>query len=430
MAQSVTVQPARTLQGTCSVPPDKSLTHRAIMLASLAEGTSTIRQPLFAEDCERTLSAVQALGVGVERTAETLVIRGQGLQGFTAPAHPLDCGNSGTTMRLLAGLLAGQPMRTTLTGDASLSRRPMDRVIAPLTQMGAQITSRKHGYPPLEILGRRPLQPLQWRSPIASAQVKSAILLAGLSASGETRIDEPSLSRDHTERLLPQFGVPIIRDGASVTVQGPARLSPTTIDIPGDFSSAAFFIIAACLVPGASLRITGVGVNPTRTGLLEVLRAMGALVQLENQQTASGEPVADLVVRSAPLRATVIRGALIPRLIDELPILAVAATQAQGTTEIADAAELRVKESDRIGTLVEELRRFGAKLTPRPDGLLIEGPTRLRGGGVQSHGDHRLAMSLAIAGLVTEGDIVIHDVACVNTSFPGFWRLLDHVCQR
>ncbi|MBI3291732.1 MAG: 3-phosphoshikimate 1-carboxyvinyltransferase [Elusimicrobia bacterium] len=427
---SLTVSPARALQGSCVVAPDKSLTHRAIMLSSLAEGSSSIRHPLFAEDCERTLSAFKAMGIAIQRSANELTIHGQGLHGLKTSPHPIDCGNSGTTMRLLAGILAAQPMRSTLVGDASLSRRPMDRIIEPLTRMGAKILAQDKGYPPLEITGCRPLAPLRWRTPIPSAQVKSSILLAGLFADGETSMEEPVLSRDHTERMLPQFGVPIGRRGHAVSVRGPARLTPATVEIPGDLSSAAFFLVAACLLPGSELRVTGVGVNPTRTGVLEVLRMMGARVHLEGVRTLGGEPTCDIVVRAAPLRGTIIQGSLIPRLIDEIPVLAVAATQAEGTTEIRDAAELRVKESDRIGLLAEELDRLGARITPRSDGLLIHGPTRLRGGEVQSHGDHRLAMSLAVAGLLAEGEVRIHDVTCVDTSFPGFWQLLEQLVVR
>lgn len=428
--RSETVAPAHALHGSCAVAPDKSITHRAIMLASLAEGSSTLRHPLFAEDCERTLAAFAAMGITIQRSADGLMIQGQGLDGLKASPDPMDCGNSGTTMRLLAGILAAQPMRSTLVGDASLSRRPMDRVIEPLREMGATIVARDKGYLPLEITGRRPLAPLRWRTPIPSAQVKSSILLAGLFADGETSVEEPTLSRDHTERMLPQFGVPVGRLGHTVSVRGPVRLTPTTVEVPGDLSSAAFFLVAACLLPGSELRITGVGVNPTRTGILEVLRMMGARVHVEEVRTLGGEPVCDIVVRAAPLRGTIIRGSLIPRLIDEIPVLAVAATQAEGVTEIADAAELRVKESDRIGTLAEELNHLGARLIPRSDGLLIHGPTKLQGGEVQSHGDHRLAMSLAVAGLVASGDVRIHDVACVDTSFPGFWQLLEHLVMR
>jgi len=382
---------------------------------------------------------VRALGVEVERLSETeLMVRGQGLHGLREPKDVLNCAGSGTTMRLLAGILAGQPFYSVLTGNEQLRRRPMGRIVEPLRRMGATVLGRDDGrLPPLTILGGN-LRGIEYRLPVASAQVKSAILLAGLYADGPTVIHEPGPARDHTERMLAAMAEGQISnfklqspklkalevDGATITLQGGTRLSPLDIVVPGDFSSAAYFIAAACLVPRSELVIEGVGVNPTRTGFLDALREMGAEILVENQREVSGEPVADVVVRAGGLRGIEVWGDQVPRMIDEFPILAVVASQAQGTTVVRDAAELRVKETDRIANITVELRKLGACIEERSDGFVVEGPTPLVGTQVNSHGDHRLAMSLAIAGLVAEGETTIGGTECIADSFPGFDKIL------
>ena len=417
--------PAPPLTGRLRVPGDKSITHRAILLGALADGTTEIRGYLDAEDCQRTAAACQALGVGVEGWGSpVLQMHGKGLRGLREAEGILDAGNSGTTLRLLSGVLAAQPFLSILTGDASLCRRPMGRIIQPLRQMGASVWGRAGDqYPPLAIRGG-PLGGIRHESPVASAQVKSALLLAGLYADGPTTVTEPTPSRDHTERMLRGFGHRVEVSGASVTVWPARSLTPIAVEVPGDFSSAAFFLVAASLVPGSRLSLTGVGLNPSRTGLLEVLAAMGAAVEIEGRGEACGEPVGDVTVTAAPLRGVSVGGALIPRLIDEIPILAVAATCAEGETEIRDAGELRVKESDRIAALAGELGRLGADVLERPDGLRIRGGRRLAGALCSSRGDHRIAMALAVAALVARGETRLADCACISTSFPDFVPLL------
>ncbi len=422
------VRPAARLAGTVTIPGDKSITHRAILLAALADGPTTIRGYLPADDCLRSLAAVEALGVTVVRDAGPklqLRIEGKGVAALREPAGLLDLGNSGTSLRLLTGLLAGQPFISVLTGDASLRRRPMRRVIEPLTRMGAEIFAWGGGErAPLVVQGKRLLQSIDVTLPVASAQLKSALLLASLSAEGATRITEPARSRDHTERLLPQFGATLTIDANRIALVGPQRLHGTEIDVPADLSSAAFLLVAATIVKssaaGGEVRLPSVGVNPTRTGLLELLAAMGAKIQAERPRTISGEPVADLTVRPAALRGVTAAGDQIVAMIDEFPILCVAAAVARGETLIRDAQELRVKESDRIAVMAEELRKLGAGVEELPDGVRIAGGARLRGARCDSHGDHRIAMALAVAGLVAEGETVIHDVQCIETSFPGF----------
>ena len=414
------VRKAKGLRGQIKVPGDKSISHRALLLGAIAEGTTRIRNFLPAADCLATLACVRALGVEVERLSETeLIVHGQGLRGLTEPEDILDCAGSGTTMRLLAGILAGQPFYSMLTGNEQLCRRPMGRIVEPLRRMGATVLGRDDGrLPPLTIHGGN-LHGIEYRLPVASAQVKSAILLAGLYADGPTVIHEPGPARDHTERMLAAMGANIQYQISNIKVQS-SKLSSLDIVVPGDISSAAYFIAAACLVPGSEVVVVGVGVNPTRTGFLDALKEMGADILVENRRDTGGEPVADVVVRAGCLRGTEVKGDQVPRMIDEFPILAVVATQVQGMTVVSDAAELRVKETDRIANIAVELRKLGAHIKERSDGFVVEGPTPLVGAQVNSHGDDRLAMSLAIAGLVAEGETTIEGAECVVDSFPGF----------
>jgi len=431
---SLTITPGRTLEGTITVPGDKSVTHRAIMLTALAEGTSTVLNYCRGEDCLNTMRAVQSLGVRIDEEPGQLTVHGKGFWGLTEPNGPIDCGNSGTGIRLLMGLLAGQDFFTVLTGDESIRRRPMGRVVKPLREMGAVIAGRKGGeLAPLAIAGKR-LHGVEYTSPVASAQVKSSLLLAGLFAEGVTRLREPRLSRDHTERMFQYFGIPLTRDGGTVVLQGRPAVgwAGKRVVVPGDFSAAAFFIVGATLVPGSDLTIQNVGINPTRTGLIDVMRLMGADIQILNQREEVGEPVADLRVKSAPLKGVTIGSDLIPQTIDEFPILCVAAAMAEGDTLISGAEELRVKESDRIATMSAELKAMGAQITEKPDGMIIQGlgrsgeNGRLKAAGkAQSHGDHRVAMSLAIGGLTADTRMTIADTGCVETSFPNFEATLS-----
>lgn len=426
---SLTIKPGRSLKGTMSVPGDKSITHRAIILTSLADGISKISQYCRGEDCLNTMRACLALGVRIEESPDSLRVHGKGLWGLSEPAAPIDCGNSGTGIRLLTGLVAGQDYFTVLTGDDSIRRRPMGRIVKPLREMGAMIAGRKGGeLAPLAVTGSK-LRGIEYSSPVASAQIKSSLLLAALFAQGTTRITEPHLSRDHTERLFHYFGIPLRHDGLTLSLEGrPAvawNATPELI-VPGDLSAAAFFLVGASIVPGSDVTIRGVGVNPTRTGLLEVLSRMGADIQLLNPREEAGEPVADLRAKSAALRGVTIGPDLIPRTIDEFPILCVAAAVAEGQTAISGAEELRVKESDRIATMAAELRKMGVQVRKQPDGMVIQGlgkpngTGRLRAATCQSHGDHRVAMSLAIAGLTASTNTVIDDTTCIETSFPEF----------
>jgi 3-phosphoshikimate 1-carboxyvinyltransferase len=411
--------------GSFRVPGDKSISHRALLLGAMAHGTTEVRGLLQGEDCRATMAALRALGVEIAEAADgTVRVRGGGLETWREPEAVLDAGNSGTTLRLLAGLLAGRPFCSLLTGDGSLRGRPMRRVVDPLRAMGATVLGRADGaFAPLAIRGGG-LHGIAWSSPVASAQVKSAILLAGLQAAGETSVTEPLASRDHTERMLGAFGAAPRQDGTRVTVAGGARLTATALAVPGDLSSAAFLLVAAAARDGAAIRVCDVGVNPTRTGLLDVLEQMGAVVRRERLRLEAGEPVADLVVEGRRLRGIRIGADLIPRLIDEVPALAVAAALADGETVISGAAELRVKEVNRVSAVAEELGRMGAAISPTEDGLRIRGNARLRGAVASSRGDHRMAMSLAVAALFADGETVIQDVTCANTSFPGFARVL------
>jgi len=412
---------AERVEGALRVPGDKSISHRALLLGALAEGTTEIRGFLASEDCRATLTALRALGVQACLQPDGVVrVVGRGAGALREPETVLDAGNSGTCLRLLAGVLAGCPFLSVLNGDASLRQRPMRRIVEPLTAMGATLDGRAGGqYPPLVIRGRA-LRGISWESPVASAQVKSAILLAGIQAAGETSVGEPVLSRDHTERMLAAFGVAVRREGTRVSLSGRARLRATSVAVPGDVSSAAFFVVAAAAQPGREVTLQGVGVNPTRTGLLEALEAMGARVEVVGQRVEAGEPVADLHVQGTVLRGARILPPQVPRLIDEIPILAVAAALAEGETVIEGAGELRVKEVDRLAALSGELSKLGADIREEGDGLRIRGRRPLRGTAVSSRGDHRMAMSLAVAALSADGETEIEDVACVETSFPGF----------
>lgn len=422
------VQPVRRLSGTITVPGDKSISHRAAILGGISSGLTEIQGFLEGEDCLATLRAMAAMGVEVARKGPGhYLLRGAGEGGLQEPEAILDCGNSGTTARLLLGVLAGQPFTAVLTGDDSLRRRPMERVARPLAEMGAAVVGRDGGRRlPLAITGTRPLRALTHHLPVASAQVKSALLLAGLWAAGPVTVVEPGPSRDHTERMLTAFGIPVEVAPGRVTLT-PGRLpAGRLLQIPGDLSSAAFFLTAALLLPGGEVTVKGVGVNPTRTGLLDVLAAMGALLAV-TPGSEDGEPIADLTARPAALSGVEVGGPLIPRLIDEIPILAVAATTARGVTEIRDAAELRVKESDRIQALAGELAKLGAAIEERPDGLRIEGGRRLKGATVSSLGDHRIAMALIVAGLLAEGTTVVEGIDCIATSYPDFLATLQRL---
>jgi 3-phosphoshikimate 1-carboxyvinyltransferase len=418
----------RRLEGEFIPPPDKSISHRAVIFSSLARGEGIVRNFLRAKDTESTMNAFRSLGIDIEDRGDILIVNGKGLHGLSEAADAIDCGNSGTTIRLVTGVLAGNPFFSVLTGDGSLRSRPMARVIKPLSLMGAEIMARADNkYPPLAIRGRK-LEPLRYVMPVASAQVKSSLLLAGLYAGGETSISEPAKSRDHTEMMLPAFGADLTVDGLTVCIRGGRELTPLEIDVPGDFSSAAFFIVAALIISGSEITAKNVGINPTRTGLLRVLKDMGANVEIANVRTVSGEPVADLHCRgSAGLKAVEIQGDIIPSLIDEFPVLCVAAAFADGMTTIRGAEELRVKESDRIKAMAAELSKMGVVIQEFPDGLSIRGTERLKGAAVESHGDHRIAMSMAVAALRADGVTAIHGASAVSISFPGFFDTLQRM---
>ena len=430
---SLTISPGRPLRGTTTVPGDKSLTHRAIILTALAEGTSTVTGYCRGEDCLNTMRAFQALGIPITETSTELTVHGKGFWGLTEPSGPIDCGNSGTGIRLLAGLLAGQAFFSILTGDESIRRRPMGRIVKPLREMGAVVAGRKGGeLAPLAITGSG-LHGIDYSSSVASAQIKSSLLLAGLFAQGQTRYREPRLSRDHTERMFQFFGIPLRHEDGALVLDGRPTVGWRGVDVtvPGDFSAAAFFLVGATIIPGSDVTIRNVGMNPTRTGLIDVMRKMGADIQVLGLREAAGEPVGDLRVQSAALKGVTIGHDLIPKTIDEFPVLCVAAAVAEGDTVISGADELRVKESDRIATMSRELRAMGALVEEQPDGMVIRGLGRAGENGrlhassqAQSHGDHRVAMSLAIGGLTAEQGMTIADTGCVETSFPNFQTVL------
>ena len=420
------------LRGRVQVPGDKSISHRSLMLGSIASGETRIKGLLLGEDPRSTAACFQAMGVQVSNLeAEWVTVQGVGLGNLQEPIDVLDAGNSGTTLRLMLGLLASHPDRFfTVTGDASLRSRPMDRVINPLNQMGAEIWGRRgNRLAPLAVRGTS-LRPIHYHSPVASAQVKSCVLLAGLMTQGATTVTEPSLSRDHSERMLQAFGADLSVDSetCSVTVKGPATLTGQTVIVPGDISSAAFWLVAGAITPGSDLVVENVGINPTRTGILEALQAMEADITLENQREVTGEPVADLRVRYSTLKSAEFSGDLIPRMIDEIPILAVAALFAEGTTVIKDAAELRVKECDRITVMAQQLTRLGGSVQERADGLDIRGGAVLQGAEVDSHGDHRVGMSLAIAALRAKATTTVHRAEATAISYPTFIDTLGGLC--
>ena len=420
-----TVTTAHGLQGTVSLPGDKSIAHRSALLSALADGPCRIVNYPASADPQSTLSCLRQLGIEVDQTDEGVQIEGQGLGGLSAASEPIDCGNSGTTMRLLAGILAGQDFDSTLTGDDSLRSRPMARIADPLQAMGARLELTE-GHAPIHVQGGQPLKGFEYQLPVASAQVKSCVLLAGLFADGETTVIEPVPARDHTERML---GLDVIEiDGVRhISVEGGHRIEPRTWTVPRDFSAAAFLLVAGTIVPDSELHLPGVGINPTRCALLDVLRTMGADIMVENERSRGGEPIADLTVRSATLQGASVSDPLIPNLIDEVPVLAVAGAFAEGRTEIRDAAELRVKETDRIAAITEGLRALGASVEAFDDGLAVEGGAPLKGTTVRSHDDHRIAMALGVAGLAAEGTTTVRDAECAAVSFPDFWQTLDAV---
>ena len=423
--------PGRALHGDVRVPGDKSISHRAVMLAAIAEGTSHISGFLEGEDTRATAAILQQLGVSIDTpSAGERIVHGVGLHGLRGSSEALDCGNAGTGMRLLCGLLAGQAFDSVLVGDASLSRRPMGRVIEPLTRMGASIEAAEGGFPPLRIHAKKALQAIDYKSPIISAQVKSAVLLAGLYADGTTRVRETQPTRDYTESMLAAFGWPIRHAPGEAALEGGHSLRATDITVPGDFSSAAFLLVAASIVPGSDVMLRDVGINPRRTGLLAALRAMGADIREENPRRLGGEPATDMRVRSARLRGIALPAMLAPDMIDEFPALFVAAAFAEGATIVSGAAELRVKESDRLAGMSAGLRALGVRVDETPDGATIHGlgsDGRVRGAAVDSFGDHRLAMAFAVAAQRADGDVRIDDCANVATSFPGFIELVNDI---
>ncbi|MBP2649835.1 MAG: aroA1 [Firmicutes bacterium] len=425
------IKSIKVLKGTINIPGDKSISHRSVMLGGLADFPVKVTNFLPSADCLSTASCMRSLGVSVKRLGPTeLVVKGNGLRGLTEPADVLDAGNSGTTIRLLTGLLAGQPFFSVFTGDPSLRRRPMGRVITPLAKMGADVRGRGNSrYAPLAIIPTGGIKGIEYVMPMASAQVKSAILLAGLFADGETSVTEPYLSRDHTERMLEAFGVKVSREHLTVKVTPPKTLTaPEHIDVPGDISSAAFWLVAATIIPGSKVTLKNVGVNPTRTGIIDCLISMGANITLVNQRLAGEEPVADLVVEAAELSGVTLEAEIIPRLIDEIPVLAVAALFAKGQTIIRGAEELRVKESDRLTTITKELTKLGAKIMETPDGLIIDGPQQLAAANCEAHDDHRIAMAVAVAGMASSG-IEIEGAECVAISYPDFFNEINTLRQ-
>jgi len=428
--RQVVSSPAR-IEGVAVPPGDKSITHRAVLLNTIAEGRAHVSNICVGDDRASILRCLRGLGARIERHSpcsisqaqECFEVHGQGPSGLREPASVLNAGNSGTTMRLVSGLLAGQPFFSVITGDRSLRKRPMDRVVRPLVEMGATVIGRSQdSLAPLAIRGGD-LNGIDYTLPVASAQLKSCLLIAGLYAEGETTIREPALSRDHTERMMSAMGAELESEGLGLTIRR-SRLSSIDVRVPGDISSAAFWLIAGCCHPSARVTVRGVSINPSRTGVLDVLNSMGARITVENVREEAGEPSADLVAESSNLEATEISGAIIPRVIDELPLLALAACFAKGTTVISDAQELRVKESDRIRSTVEGLTKLGARIEERPDGMVIHGPTRLTGAECQSFGDHRIAMTMGVAGLLAQGETTVAGAEAADVSYPRFWDTL------
>lgn len=427
---TITIQPAASVRGEIVVPGDKSISHRSIMLGAIANGVTTVRGFLRGGDNMSTMHAFRAMGVEIADDGETIHITGRGLHGLTEPGDILDCGNSGTTIRLITGLLSGQSFFSVVTGDQYLRKRPMKRVVEPLSRMGARISGRNGGtLAPLAINGGS-LKGIAYQSPVSSAQIKSSLMLAGLYADGETTVSEPSLSRDHSERMFRLFGASLTIHDTGVSVRGGVELTAQEVTVPGDISSAAFFMVAALITPNSELLIRNVGVNPSRTGVIDILQAMGGNIQLLDEREVSGEPVADILVRSSRLKGIAISGSVVPRAIDEFPAICVAAARAEGVTAIRDAKELRVKETDRITAMAANLKKVGITVTETEDGMDITGSEQLLGGTVDSYGDHRIAMSMSVAALVASSSITVTDIECVATSFPSFFPLLEKVASK
>ncbi len=427
MPDKYTIKPVSKLRGCITPPGDKSISHRALMLGSLAEGITTVNGFLRGQDCLSTLSALKSLGVEIEDCGDKITVVGRGLYGLKEAEDVLDMGNSGTSLRLLCGMLAAQGFFSVCTGDNSLRKRPMRRVVEPLTLMGAKIWGRReNNLAPLAIQGTD-LKAIQYTLKQASAQVKSAVLLAGLFAYGTTQVTEPAPTRDHTERMLKAMGADITSENLTVTLEGRPCLKGLAINVPADFSAAAFFIVAALIVPDSRLTIKNVGLNHTRTGLLEVIKHMGGEIEVMNQRYEGHEKVGDLLVKSSRLKGVTIQGDLVPRMIDEFPVMGILAAAAEGPTLIREAAELRLKESDRISCLAEELRKAGVVVEEYPDGMKIEGNAKLKGAVFNSHGDHRLAMSMAIGALIADSESKVEGLNCVQTSFPNFFELLEQI---
>ena len=421
---------ASPLRGRLNVPGDKSISHRSIMFGALARGTTEISNFLKGADCLSTISCFRAMGVDIEENQETILVHGKGLRGLKRPDQVLDCGNSGTTTRLISGILAAQDFDVTLTGDESIQKRPMKRIIDPLSLMGADIKSvRENGCAPLHITGA-PLHGISYSTQVASAQVKSAILLAGLYADGETRVTEPARSRNHTELMLSSFGADVKTEGTTAVIRPARELYGQSIQVPGDISSAAFFLAAALLVPGSEILLKNVGINPTRDGVIRVFRQMGGQIEIVNRTTRAGEPAADLLVKSSRLHGTEVGGEIIPTLIDEIPVIAAAACFADGETVIRDAAELKVKESNRIQAMTENLQAMGADVRETEDGMIIRGGRPLHGADIQSRNDHRIAMTFAVAALASGQDVSIPQWDCVNISYPTFLEDMNSLINR
>jgi 3-phosphoshikimate 1-carboxyvinyltransferase len=427
-AERLEITPALRIGGIASVPGDKSISHRLAMIAAIADGTTTISNFAESIDCSSTLECLRRLGVSVKRENSTVTIEGRGLQGLTPPPQKLDAGNSGTTVRLMSGLVSGFPFESTFIGDESLSRRPMKRVMDPLRRFGATLEARDDNYLPLKVKGG-PLRPIDFNMPIASAQVKSAVLFAGLHAGGTTTVREPAASRNHTEIALAQFGAAVRSAGNTIEIDGRHSLRGGSFSVPGDVSSSAFFIAAALVVPNSKLQLTSVGLNPTRTGFISLLEEMQAKITVGQLTSAGGEPIGDVIAETSELAGVEIAGHWIPNVIDEIPMLAVLGTRTTKGIRIRDAAELRAKESDRIHAVATNLRALGAAVEEYDDGLFVPGRQRLKAGVVDSFGDHRIAMAFAIAGLFAEGPIAIKDPACVSISFPGFFETLRQITQ-
>jgi 3-phosphoshikimate 1-carboxyvinyltransferase len=417
------------LNGTVTIPGDKSISHRSVMFGSIAHGETQVTNFLPGEDCFSTISCFRKLGVTIEEADNQLRIIGKGFEGLTEPSEVLDVGNSGTTIRLLMGILAGRPFFSSLVGDESIGKRPMTRVTNPLSEMGAKIDGRKDGsFTPIAIRGGG-LKPINYHLPVASAQVKSALILAGLQAEGQSTIIEPEETRDHTERMIIKFGGEIHKDNQKIIVKGGQKLTATTIQVPGDISSAAFFLVAGAIIPNSEIVLKDVGLNPTRTGIIEVMKKMGADLEIVQNKETLFEPSGDLIIKTSELKGTVIEGNLIPKLIDEIPIIALLATQAEGTTIIKDAEELKVKETNRIDTVVQELKKLGARIEATEDGMIIHGKSKITGGTVSSHGDHRIGMMLAIAALLCESEAELENPEAISVSYPNFFSHLNSLIK-